>query len=261
MNVAGKQIGPTHLRLSMVRTSLVALFGLFIASAAQAQAPAATRTPDKLPPALDEYKGREIAQTMHWQGAPWLTREERNREEDTVRMVKELKLKPEQVVCDMGCGNGYYTLQIAKRVGAKGLVYAVDIQPEMLSLLKERASEAGVRNIKPILGSVIDPYLPAGSCDLVLCVDVYHEFSHPEHMLKAIRTALKPEGRLLLVEFRMEDPKVPIKMEHKMSKEQILKELVPNGFKLVEQFDGLPWQHMMWFARDDAPEKKPEAKQ
>jgi SAM-dependent methyltransferase len=243
----------------------VALLGSFVAGAALAQAPATpatqTPTPEKLPPALDEYKGREIAQTMHWQGAPWLTRDERNREEDTVRMVKELKLKPEQVVCDMGCGNGYYTLQISKRVGPKGLVYAVDIQPEMLSLLKERAAQAGAKNVKPVLGSVIDPYLPAGSCDLVLCVDVYHEFSHPEHMLKAIRKALKPDGRLLLVEFRMEDPKVPIKMEHKMIKEEILKELFTSGFKVVEQFDGLPWQHMMWFARDDAPAQKSEAKQ
>lgn len=219
---------------------------------AEAQTAATATTPDKLPPGLFEYKGREIAQTMHWEGAPWLTRESRNREEDTVRMMRELKLKPEQVVCDMGCGNGYYTLKIAQRVGPKGLVYAVDIQPEMLSLLKERAASERVHNVKPILGTLIDPLLPEGSCDLILCVDVYHEFSHPEHMLKAIRKALKPDGRLLLVEFRMEDGKVPIKMEHKMSKEQILKELPPNGFKLAEQFDGLPWQHMMWFARDDA---------
>lgn len=240
----------------MVRMSLAVLFALSLATSALAQAPATSPTPDKLPPGLFEYKGREIAQTMHWEGAPWLTRESRNREEDTVQLMKELKLKPDQVVCDMGAGNGYYTLKIATRVGAKGLVYAVDIQPEMLTLLKERAAEARVKNIKPVLGSVIDPYLPPESCDLILCVDVYHEFSHPEHMLKAIRKALKPDGRLLLVEFRMEDPKVPIKMEHKMSKEQILKELTPNGFKLVEQFDGLPWQHMMWFARDDQPAPK-----
>ena len=219
------------------------------AQTATPQSPAA-----KLPPALDEYKGREIAQTMHWEGAPWLTREDRNREEDCVRLMRELKLKQGHTVCDMGCGNGFYTLQIAKRIGPKGLIYAVDIQPEMLSLLKERAGSDGLRNVKPVLGSVVDPYLPPGSCDLIFCVDVYHEFSHPEHMLKAIRTALKPDGRLLLVEFRMEDPKVPIKMEHKMSKNQIMKELPPNGFKLVEQFDGLPWQHMMWFARDDAKE-------
>jgi ubiquinone/menaquinone biosynthesis C-methylase UbiE len=152
----------------------------------------------------------------------------------------------------MGCGNGFYTLRIAKRLGPKGQVLAVDIQPEMLTLLRERAIEAGVKNVKPILGSVIDPQLPDGSCDLILCVDVYHEFSHPEHMLRAMRKALKPDGRLVLVEFRMEDPQVPIKLEHKMSKEQILKELPPNGFKLAREFDDLPWQHVMWFARDPA---------
>lgn len=233
--------------------SLLFLVCCCVAPSVHAQTPApAAPTPEKLPPALDEYKGREIAQTMHWEGAPWLTRESRNREEDCVRLMRELKLKQGEAVCDMGCGNGFYTLQMAKRVGPKGLVYAVDIQPEMLSLLKERAGTDGLRNVKPILGTVVDPLLPPASCDLIICVDVYHEFSHPEHMLQAIRKALKPEGRLLLVEFRMEDPKVPIKMEHKMSKEQIMKELPPNGFKLVEKFDGLPWQHMMWFARDDA---------
>lgn len=215
------------------------------------QSPVSRAPEEKLPPALTEYKGREIAQTMHFAGAPWLTRESREREEDCDTLLRELKLKPGFTVCDMGCGNGYYSLRVAKRIGAKGQVLAVDIQPEMLTLLRERASAAEVKNIRPILGSLVDPHLPKGSCDLILCVDVYHEFSHPEQMLKAMRAALKPDGRLVLVEFRMEDPKVPIKLEHKMSKEQILKELTPNGFKLVQQFDGLPWQHLMWFARDD----------
>lgn len=218
---------------------------------ATAQTPAKS-VPEKLPPALAEYKGREIAQTMHYAGAPWLTRESRDREEDCNTLLRELQLKPGLTVCDMGCGNGFYTLRIAKRLGPKGQVLAVDIQPEMLTLLRERAIEAGVKNVKPILGSVIDPQLPDGSCDLILCVDVYHEFSHPEHMLRAMRKALKPDGRLVLVEFRMEDPQVPIKLEHKMSKEQILKELPPNGFKLAREFDDLPWQHVMWFARDPA---------
>jgi cyclopropane fatty-acyl-phospholipid synthase-like methyltransferase len=207
---------------------------------------------EKLPPALDYYKGREIAQTMHYLGAPWLTRESRDREEDCNTLLKALNLKPGMTVCDMGCGNGFYTLRVAKKVGPKGSVPAVDIQPEMLTLLRERAAAAKIDNVKPILGTVVDPHLEAGSCDMILCVDVYHEFSHPEHMLRKMREALKPDGRLVLVEFRMEDPKVPIKTEHKMSKEQILKELPPNGFKLVEQFDKLPWQHVMFFERDNS---------
>ncbi len=202
-----------------------------------------------LPPALVEYQGREIAQTMHYLGADWLTRESRDREEDCVTLLKVLKLRPGQVVCDMGCGNGFYALRIAKQVEPAGRVFCVDIQPEMLTLLRERAREAKVENVRPILGSVVDPQLPPESCDLILCVDVYHEFSHPVHMLAALRKALKPRGRLVLVEFRLEDPAVPIKLEHKMSKAQVLKELEPNGFRLVEQFDGLPWQHVLWFEK------------
>jgi SAM-dependent methyltransferase len=200
-----------------------------------------------IPPALTEYKGRTIAQTMHYLGADWLTRESREREEDCTTMLKALDLKPGQTACDMGCGNGFYTLKLAEIVGEKGRVYAVDIQQEMLRLLESRAEKSDLKNIKPVLGSLIDPHLPEGKLDLILCVDVYHEFSHPEQMLAAMRKALKKDGRLVLVEFRKEDPAVPIKELHKMSKTQILKELEPNGFKLVEQFDKLPWQHMMFF--------------
>jgi ubiquinone/menaquinone biosynthesis C-methylase UbiE len=151
----------------------------------------------------------------------------------------------------MGCGNGFYTLKLAKIVGDKGKVLAVDIQREMLELLKDRAKEEKISNIEPVLGTLIDPKLPKESIDLMLLVDVYHEFSHPEQMLTAMRKSLKPTGRLALVEFRAEDPNVPIKPLHKMSKEQIMKELPPNGFKLVGQFDKLPWQHLMFFQRDD----------
>lgn len=212
---------------------------------------ATAAVPRKIPPGLEFYKGREIAQTMHYAGAPWLTRDSRDREEDCNKLLRELKLQPGQTICDMGCGNGFYTMRIAKRIGAKGLIYAVDIQPEMLSMLSERAKADRVHNVKLLLGTVVDPQLPAESCDMILCVDVYHEFSHPEQMLAAMRKALKPAGRIVLVEFRAEDPQVPIKPEHKMSKEQILKELPPNGFKLVQEFDGLPWQHVMWFEKDE----------
>lgn len=207
---------------------------------------------EEIPPPLTRYKGRVIAPYMGFQGAPWLIREERAREENSELLLKALDIQPGMVVCDMGCGNGYYTLELARRVGPKGRVLAVDIQPEMLHLLQLRADEEDLEVIEPILGSVIDPRLPEGEVDLILCVDVYHEFSHPEHMLRAMRQSLKPDGRLVLVEFRGEDPTVPIKPLHKMTKRQILRELRPNGFRLVEQFDDLPWQHVMYFARDDA---------
>jgi ubiquinone/menaquinone biosynthesis C-methylase UbiE len=208
----------------------------------------------KMPKALKVYKGRKIAQTMHYLGAEWLVRDDREQQERCSLMLANLGMKRGMAVCDMGCGNGFYTLQLAKMTGPEGHVYAVDIQPKMLELLNERADKAGVSNLSPILGTFIDPRLPKGKIDLILCVDVYHEFSHPEHMLAEMREALSPEGVVALVEFRSEDPNVPIKPEHKMSREQILKEWPPNGFKLVKEFDGLPWQHMMFFQRDDSVE-------
>jgi ubiquinone/menaquinone biosynthesis C-methylase UbiE len=223
------------------------------------EAPAKPEEPanheERIPPPKIRYKGREIAVTMHYLGAPWLTRESREREEDCAMLLAALNIKPGQAVCDMGCGNGFYTLQIAKRVGEAGRVLAVDIQSEMLHLLSERAKEAQISNIETIQGTPIDPKLPAGGVDLILLVDVYHEFSHPQQMLAAMRTALKPGGRIALAEFRLEDREVPIKLLHKMSKKQILKEFPPNGFKLVEQFDKLPWQHLMFFERDDSFEQ------
>jgi ubiquinone/menaquinone biosynthesis C-methylase UbiE len=206
-----------------------------------------------IPRAKKGYKGREIAVTMHYLGAPRLMRDERQREEDCATLLKALDVKPGQVVCDMGCGNGFYTLQLARLVGEGGRVLAVDIQPEMLHMLDERAKAEQIANIELVEGTPIDPKLPAGDVDLILLVDVYHEFSHPEAMLKAMRQSLKPGGRMALVEFRLEDPNVPIKLLHKMSKKQILKEIPPNGFKLVEQFDKLPWQHLMFFERREAP--------
>ena len=207
----------------------------------------------EIPPALVEYKGRAIAPYMSSDGATWLTRENREKQEHCKTLIKALKIQSGATVCDMGCGNGYYTLKIAKLVGKKGRVLAVDIQPEMLHLLELRAKEAGVNNVEPIESTVVDPKLPDGQVDLILLVDVYHEFSHPEEMLAAMRKSLKPHGRLALVEFRLEDPSVPIKLEHKMSKEQIMKEIPPNGFKLVEEFQKLPWQHVMFFEATGSP--------
>lgn len=213
---------------------------------------------EEIPPALTTYKGRTIAQTMHWLGAEWLLRQEREREEATTDLMRELKLKPGMVVCDMGSGNGYHSLKMAKAVGEEGKVYAVDIQPEMLRLLKARARAAGMSNIETIENKLHDPMLPEDTFDLILLVDVYHEFSHPEQMLKGMLKSLKKDGVVALVEFRLEDPEVPIKLLHKMSKEQILKEFPANGYKLVREYDELPWQHLMFFGRADEAATVPQ---
>jgi ubiquinone/menaquinone biosynthesis C-methylase UbiE len=206
---------------------------------------------EKIPPALTHYMGREIAQTMHFAGAPWLTRESRNREEEPAKLMKALKLKPGMTVCDLGCGNGFYTLMLAKEVGPEGKVLAVEIQQEMLDMLAKRAEKAGVKNYQPILSTVVDPKLPENAVDLILIVDVYHEMDHPVEMLAGLRKSLSKTGRMVLVEFRAEDDNVPIKPLHKMSKAQINKEIPANGFKLVDQYDDLPWQHVMFFERDE----------
>lgn len=200
------------------------------------------------------YLGRLIAPPMHFSGADWLTRSSRIKEENPAKLLKSLALKPGQVVCDFGCGNGYHTLQLAKRVGPQGAVYAVDIQPEMLELLAERAAPRGLENIKPVLATAENAGMPPGTFDLVLMVDVYHELSHPPEVLANVRASLKPEGRLVLVEFREEDGDVPILPLHKMSQTQVVQELTANGFKLASQYDRLPWQHVMGFARDDSPQ-------
>jgi ubiquinone/menaquinone biosynthesis C-methylase UbiE len=223
----------------------------WLAEARAEEPAAATAESDALAPPQTSYMGRKIAVTMHYLGAPWLVRESREREEDCSKLLAALNIKPGQTVCDMGCGNGFYTLQMAQLVGPRGRVLAVDIQPEMLHLLAERAKEADIQNIELVQGGAADPKLPAGEVDLVLLVDVYHELSYPEQMLKAMRAALKPDGRIALAEFRLEDPQVPIKVLHKMSKKQIMKEFPANGLKLAESYDKLSWQHLFFFARDD----------
>ena len=201
------------------------------------------------PPGRTEYMGRKIAATMHYTGARWLTRESREREEDCTTMLKNLGAKKGMTICDLGCGNGFYSLRLADQVEDDGKILAVDIQPEMLHLLELRAKEQDVSNITPILGTLSNPHLPAAAVDLILCVDVYHELSHPELMLGHLHKSLKPDGLIVLVEFRAEDPDVPIKKLHKMSKAQCVKELAANGFALKRSFDELPWQHMLFFGK------------
>jgi ubiquinone/menaquinone biosynthesis C-methylase UbiE len=237
------------MHMNHTRRSPILTFTLLLLSSASF----AQENDAKLPPPLATYMGRRIAQTMHYRGAPWLIRDNRENQERCSLMLANLGATPGMTVCDMGCGNGFYALQMAKMVGKEGTVLGVDIQPEMLKLLNERAKKAGITNIKPILGTVADPKLPKGEVDIILCADVYHEFSYPEQMLAAMRAALSPTGVVVMLEFREEDPRVPIKPLHKMSKAQVNKELTANGFKLVKEYDKLPWQHMMFYGKGTVP--------
>lgn len=200
------------------------------------------------------YMGREIAQVMGHLGAEWLERPEREKEEAPSKLHDILKLKAGDVVADIGAGSGYHTFRLAEKVGAKDKVYAVDIQPEMLEIIKKRMKEKKVENIQPIQGTESDPKLPDNSVDSILLVDVYHEFSFPYEMTTAMVKALKPGGRLVFVEFRMEDEKVPILLVHKMTEKQVLKEMGPHPLKWVKTDKSLPWQHVIFF------EKKKEEK-
>ena len=217
------------------------------------------RRPEPDERARRTYLGRIVAQPMSHLGASWLIRDSRESEERASESFRRLDLKSGMTVCDLGCGNGFWTLPMAEAVSPGGEVYAVDIQREMLRKLDERSDRAGVTNVRPVHGRVDDPRLPADRLDLVLMVDVYHEFSHPETMLWHIRRSLKDEGVVALLEYREEDPEVPIKPLHKMSKKQIMKEYEASGLKLVREYNGLPWQHLMFFARDDSslPEIEP----
>jgi ubiquinone/menaquinone biosynthesis C-methylase UbiE len=170
------------------------------------------------------YMGREIAQVMSYHGAPWLERAERMEEERTDLVLAALDLKPGMTVADIGAGSGYYSWRMGERVGSGGTVYAVDIQPEMLKLLQRQMSQRGAANVKALLGTTTDPRLPAGKLDLVLMVDVYHEFEYPYEMLASIARALKPDGRLVFVEYRANDPAVPIKALHTMTEAQVRRE-------------------------------------
>jgi FkbM family methyltransferase len=182
---------------------------------------------------------------MGHRGAGWLERPEREREEKPAQLIESLGLEPGLEVADIGAGTGYFTWRLAEAVGREGLVYAVDIQPEMLEKLDRNMKARRLENYEPIRGTATDPKLPENSLDLALMVDVYHEFSHPSEMLRAISKALKPGGRLVFVEYRAEDPSVPIKRLHKMSKKQVIKEAEASRFEYVRTIDVLPRQHIV----------------
>lgn len=201
------------------------------------------------------YLGREIAHVMGHQAADWLERPEREEEEKTALLVDSLGVKPGDVVADIGAGTGYFSRRLSKKAGEKGRILAVDIQPEMLDLLTNEMAKLNITNVKPILGVLTDPKLPPASVDLVLMVDVYHEFSDPYEMMAAISKSLKPSGRVAFVEFRGEDPEVPIKPLHKMTEAQVRKEMASQPLEWVETIKVLPRQHIIIFRKKDTGEK------
>lgn len=197
--------------------------------------------------------GRVIAPVMGVGGAEWLERPEREAEEAPSIAIQALKIQPGQTVADIGAGSGYYTVRMARVVGSTGKVFATDIQPGMLDLLVRNVAKAKLDNVVPVLGTPDDPKLPPDSLDLAIMVDVYHELAAPQAFIRKLRASLKRTGRLVLLEFRKEDPRVPIRPEHKMSVAEVRQELEPEGFRLSAVLDDLPWQHILVLTRTDAP--------
>jgi ubiquinone/menaquinone biosynthesis C-methylase UbiE len=200
------------------------------------------------------YMGREIAHVMGHQGADWLDRPERVDEEKPADLLEALQLKPGMNVADIGAGTGYITFPMAKQVAPDGKVFAVDIQQEMLDILAERMKKLDVPNIEPVKGEIDDPKLPDNTIDLIIMVDVYHEFEFPWEMTVAMVRSLRPGGRIVFVEYRLEDPAVPIKLVHKMSQKQVLKEMEPHPLRWVGTVGTLPRQHIIIFEKSEPSE-------
>lgn len=193
------------------------------------------------------YLGREIAQVMGPGGILWLERSERETEEQPQLLIEALQIKPGQTIADLGAGSGYYSFRIAPLVGPTGKVLAIDIEPRMLEAIAQRARREHIGNVATVRGSVQDPNLPPGSVDLLFMVDVYHELEYPYEVLTKVRVALKPGGRVALIEYRAEDPDVAIKPLHKMSERQVRREMQAAGFKHVKTVHTLPLQHLILF--------------
>ena len=192
------------------------------------------------------YMGREIAHVMGYQGIDWLERSEREKEENVSNLIENMGIKPTDTIADIGAGSGYHVFRMAP-LANNGLIYAVDIQIEMLMEIENTKQFNKINNVETILGSETSIQLPVRSVDKILMVDVYHEFNFPIEMIASIKNALKPEGQLFLIEYRGEDPKVPIKKIHKMTENQAVKEMEAAGFKLKSNITNLPWQHCMIF--------------
>ncbi|MEQ9299038.1 MAG: class I SAM-dependent methyltransferase [Cyclobacteriaceae bacterium] len=192
------------------------------------------------------YMGREIAHVMGYQGIGWLERSEREKEENTLKLIEYMDIRSADVIADIGSGSGYHVFKMAPKAKQ---VFAVDIQQEMLTAIENKMGQTGDDNITLIKGSEQSVNLPGQSVDKVLMVDVYHEFSFPVEMIQSIKKALKPDGKIYLIEYRGEDRSVPIKRLHKMTEAQAVKEMEAAGFKLAQNIPGLPWQHCMMFAK------------
>ena len=228
-----------HVRTLLLAASIVAAGAAGLAQGVATQ------------PGVHPVSGRVYALPMGVQGAPWLDRREREEEEDPDLAMRLIRVQRGARVADVGAGSGYYTIRLARAVGEAGRVYAVDIQQGMLDLLQETVARQRLANVVPVLGAVNDPKLPAGELDLILMVDVYHEFSQPQVMLQRMKDALKPGGRLVLLEYRGEDPDVPIRPEHKMTKAQVKLEVEHEGFRQQRVYDDLPWQHLFVFTKPE----------
>ncbi len=253
--------------LAVLAIALVVAWGWFRspvppAGPAASPTPPSATTPPTPAPAVVEYTtgpatpdgigkffhGREIAHVMGHPAIKWLERTEREMEEAPSKAIAAIDLAPNAVLADIGAGSGYYSFRLSEKV-PQGKIVAVDIQPEMLDFLRKKSAELGITNVEPHLGTIEDVKLPAASLDAALMVDSYHEFSHPREMLASLHHALKPGGRIFLLEFRGEDPKVPIKPLHKMTEAQARLELESAGFRFVSNLRPLPWQHFMIFER------------
>jgi ubiquinone/menaquinone biosynthesis C-methylase UbiE len=224
-----------------IRSVAGSLFLLAIAAAVAAQT------------GVHPLSGRRYAQTMGVEGADWLDRAERDQEEDPDRAIDVLKLQKGSTVADIGAGSGFMTEKLAKKVGPMGKVFATDIQPGMIDLLGKRIAKRKLQNVTPILSTQDDPRLPLETIDLAIMVDVYHELSQPQLMLRHIKASLKPGGRLVLVEYRKEDPNIPIRPEHKMSVAEAKLEVEAEGFKLTQTNEDLPRQHILVFTLQNPP--------
>lgn len=240
-------------------SAALALGAVLLAGGWACSQPAASRSEERIGPIDDQgrapisvgkvIKRRQIAPVMSVAHADWLVRPERDAQEQPDRVVAELNLPRGGTVVDLGAGVGYFTWRLAEAVGPDGKVIAVDIQPGMIDRLRQTLAERGVTNVEPVLGSEEDPKLPVGEADLVLLVDVYHELQQPERIMEHVRRALKPDGRLVVIEYRKEDPNIPIQPLHKMTVEEVVSELEPMGFRLKEVMDFLPTQHIVVLQR------------
>lgn len=238
---------PVELKGLLLRTAIASLLALVPPAASSQERYATVRaSSDGIG---KTYMGREIAQVMSYHGAPWLERSERMAEERPDLVLAALDLKPGMAVADLGAGSGFYSWRIGKLVGDRGTVYAVDVQPEMVRLLETQMAKRGVSNVRALLGTTTDPRLPAVQLDLVVMVDVYHELEFPQEVLSGIVRALKPGGRVAFVEYRGNDPAVPIKVLHTMTEAQVRKEASAEPLDWVKTVRDLPWQQVIVFRK------------